>query len=79
MVNSMLVLHLGVSPCLAHSSIASASSRTLWLADEYVMKSEPLEGLVRVIELITRAATTGEAHKVATGSGKSLTRRQTAA
>jgi hypothetical protein len=49
------------------------------LVDEYVMKSEPLEGLVRVIELITRAATTGEAHKVATGSGKSLNRRQTAA
>jgi len=52
--------------------------RILWLVDEYVMRSEPPEGLVQVIERVTRPATTGQAPKPS-GSDKFLKGGQEAA
>jgi CheY-like chemotaxis protein len=51
-------------PIVLLSAFSEMPERILWLVDEYVMKSEPLEGLVRVIERLTRPANAAEAHKL---------------
>jgi CheY-like chemotaxis protein len=61
-------------PIILLSAYSELPERILWLVDEYVMKSEPLEGLVQVIERVTRHAETGEAHKPS-GSDKFVHRR----
>ena len=48
-------------PILLLSAFSELPERILWLVDEYVMKSEPLSGLVQAIERVTRPA--GEAPK----------------
>lgn len=40
-------------PIILLSSFPEIPERTLWLVDDYVMKSEGREGLVRVIERMT--------------------------
>ena len=51
-------------PIILLSAYSDLPERVLWLVDEYVMRSEPLEGLAQVIERVTRSAVpTGEAHK----------------
>ena len=59
-------------PIILLSAYSDLPERVLWLVDEYVMRSEPLEGLVQVIERVTRHAETGEA---TSGSDKSPRRR----
>lgn len=66
-------------PIVLLSAYSELPERILWLVDEYVMRSEPLEGLVRVIERVTQAATTGEAHKLASRSGERYQRSRDAA
>ena len=43
-------------PIVLLSAYSEIPGRLLWLIDEYVMKSEPLEGLVQVIERVIRAS-----------------------
>jgi CheY-like chemotaxis protein len=50
-------------PIVLLSAYSELPERILWLVDEYVMRSEPVEGLVQVIERVTRPATNGEAHR----------------
>jgi CheY-like chemotaxis protein len=52
-------------PIILLSAYSEIPERILWLADEYVMKSEMPEGLVRIIERTTRSAKTEEAYKLA--------------
>jgi hypothetical protein len=42
-------------PIVLLSAYSEMPERVLWLVDEYVMKSEPIEGLVQVIERAIRA------------------------
>jgi CheY-like chemotaxis protein len=65
-------------PIILLSAYSDLPERILWLVDEYVMRSEPIEGLVQVIEQVTRHAEAGEAHKPS-GSDKFLHRRIRAA
>ncbi len=43
-------------PIILLSASSVLPERVLWLVDEYVMKSEPLDGLVKVIERLTQPA-----------------------
>jgi CheY-like chemotaxis protein len=43
-------------PIILLSAYSDVPERVLWLVDEYVMRSEPLERLAQVIERITRSA-----------------------
>ena len=52
-------------PIIVLSAYSEIPERILWLADEYVMKSELPEGLVRIIQRTTRSAKTDEAYKLA--------------
>jgi len=61
------------------SAYSEMPDRVLWLVDEYVMKSEPLDGLVRVIERLTRSADSAEAHNLALASDGCCHRSQSAA
>jgi two-component system, OmpR family, alkaline phosphatase synthesis response regulator PhoP len=61
------------------SAYSEMPDRVLWLVDEYVMKSEPLDGLVRVIERLTRSADSAEAHNLAPASDGCCHRSQSAA
>ena len=61
-------------PIILLSAYSDLPERVLWLVDEYVMRSEPLAGLVQVIERVTRHAETGEAH-TPSGSDKFPRRR----
>jgi CheY-like chemotaxis protein len=63
-------------PIVLLSAYSELPERILWLVDEYVMRSEPMEGLLQVIERVTCPATTGEAHKIEAGSDRSLNRLQ---
>jgi CheY-like chemotaxis protein len=60
-------------PIILLSAYHDLPERILWLVDEYVMRSEPLAGLVQVIERVTRPVTTGEPRKPS-GSDNSLKR-----
>ena len=42
-------------PIILLSAYFQMPERILWLVDEYMMKSEPPEGLVRVIERVTQS------------------------
>ncbi len=48
-------------PIVLLSAYSELPERVLWLVDEYVMRSEPLEGLVQVIERVVGPAMTGDA------------------
>ncbi len=48
-------------PIVLLSAYSELPDRVLWLVDEYVMKSEPLDGLVQVIERVIGSAMAGEA------------------
>jgi len=50
-------------PIILLSAYSDMPERVLWLVDECVMRSEPLEGMVQTIERVTRGITTGEARK----------------
>src|SRR5512143_1020098 len=65
-------------PIVLLSAYSELPERVLWLVDEYVMKSEPLEGLVRVIERVARRAAPGEGQKPS-GSDKSPLKHSAAA
>jgi CheY-like chemotaxis protein len=45
-------------PIVLLSAYSCMPERILWLVDEYVMKSEPLEGLAHVFERVIRSPTT---------------------
>ncbi len=45
-------------PIVLLSAYSELPERILWLVDEYVMKSEPLDGLVQIIERVTGSVTT---------------------
>ncbi|HET7750657.1 MAG TPA: response regulator [Terriglobales bacterium] len=47
------------------SAYSDVPERVLWLVDEYVMKSEPADGLLRVIERVTGPATAKSARAAA--------------
>ncbi len=42
-------------PIILLSAYSDIPTRVLWLVDEYVMRSEPIERLIQVIERVTRA------------------------
>ncbi len=42
-------------PVILVSAYSDVPARVLWLVDEYVMRSEPIEHLIQVIERVTRA------------------------
>jgi CheY-like chemotaxis protein len=46
-------------PIILLSAYSELPERILWLVDEYVMKSEPLDGLVQIIERVKDSATGG--------------------
>jgi CheY-like chemotaxis protein len=52
-------------PIILLSAYSDMPERILWLVDEYVMKSELPEGLVRIIEQAKRPANTEETSKLA--------------
>jgi len=58
-------------PIVLLSAYSELPERILWLVDEYAMRSEPVERLLQVIGRVTRS---GEAHRAAAGSDKSLKR-----
>jgi DNA-binding NtrC family response regulator len=62
-------------PIILMSAYSDLPERVLWLVDDYVMRSEPVEGLGRVIERVARPASTPEAHKFAPAAHKPLKRR----
>ena len=62
-------------PIILLSAYCGMPERILWLVDEYVMKSELPEGLVRVIERVTRPTSTDEAHTLALRFSEPLLRR----
>jgi hypothetical protein len=47
------------------SAYSDVPERVLWLVDEYVMRSEPLDGLLHVIERVTGPATAKSARAAA--------------
>ena len=47
------------------SAYSDVPERVLWLVDEYVMRSEPLDGLLHVIERVTAPATAKSARAAA--------------
>ena len=57
-------------PIILLSAYVEMPERILWLVDEYVMKSELPEGLVGVIERVTRPTHIDEAHKLAPRSNE---------
>ena len=65
-------------PIILLSAYSDLPERVLWLVDEYVMRSEPVEGLGRVIERVTRSSTP-EARRFAPAADKPLKRRPAAA
>jgi len=65
-------------PIVLLSAYSEMPERILWLVDEYVMKSEVSEGLVRVIERVTRPTNIDEAHKVAPRSSERCQRHPAA-
>jgi CheY-like chemotaxis protein len=52
-------------PIILLSAYSEMPERILWLVDEFVMKSELPNGLVRVIERVTRRISADEAHTLA--------------
>ena len=50
-------------PILLLSGYSELPGRVLWLVDEWVMKSEPLEGLGKVIERVLRTSEQGKPPK----------------
>ena len=51
-------------PIILLSAFSEMPERILWLVDEYVMRSELPEGLVRVVERVTYPTNTDEVHKL---------------
>ena len=56
-------------PIVLLSAYSRMPERILWLVDEYVMKSEPLEGLAHVFERVIRSPKAGTAGKSTSGPG----------
>jgi CheY-like chemotaxis protein len=52
-------------PVILLSAYSEVPERILWLVDEYVMKSELPEGVVRMIQRTMQSAKTRKAHKLA--------------
>jgi CheY-like chemotaxis protein len=52
-------------PIILLSAYSEIPERILWLVDEYVMKSELPEGVVRVIQRMMHSAKMENAHKIA--------------
>jgi CheY-like chemotaxis protein len=52
-------------PVILLSAYSDVPERVLWLVDEYVMRSEPLDGLLHVIERVTGPATAKSARAAA--------------
>jgi CheY-like chemotaxis protein len=50
-------------PIILLSAYIDMPERILWLVDEYVMKSELPEGLVRAVEKVTRPTNTDAVHR----------------
>ena len=48
-------------PILLLSAYSELPESVLWLVDEYVMRSEPLDGLLHVIERVTSSAAAAKA------------------
>jgi two-component SAPR family response regulator len=66
-------------PIILMSAYSDLPERVLWLVDDYVMKSEPLEGLGRVIERVTRPASTAGEQRFAAAADKPSKRSPVAA
>jgi CheY-like chemotaxis protein len=57
-------------PIVLISAYFEMPERILWLVDEYVLKSEIPEGLVRAIERVTRPSNADKAHRLAPRSNE---------
>jgi len=55
-------------PIILLSAYSDMPARILWLVDDYVMKSETLGGLLRVIKRLTGSGNSAEAHNLAPAS-----------
>ena len=60
-------------PIILLSAYFDMPERMLWLVDEYVMKSDLPDGLVRVIERVTRRTNSDETHTLASRTSKPVT------
>ena len=65
-------------PIILISAYFEMPERVLWLVDEYVMKSEMPEGLLRAIERVTRPGNAEEARKLALSSKRTGPRKPAA-
>jgi CheY-like chemotaxis protein len=59
-------------PIILLSAYSEMPERILWLVDEYVMKSDLPDGLVRVIERVTRPTNADARHTLASRTSKPL-------
>ena len=59
-------------PIILLSAYFEMPERILWLVDEYVMKSDLPDGLVRVIERVTRPTNADETHTLASRTSKPM-------
>jgi two-component system, NtrC family, response regulator AtoC len=66
-------------PIILLSAYAEMPERILWLVDDYVMKSELPEGLVRIIDRATHPANTKAPHKLPPRSNERWQNSQPAA
>jgi two-component system response regulator HydG len=57
-------------PIILLSAYSEIPDRILWLVDEYVMKSEMPEGLVRIIQRTRHSPSSEEEYKLAPGSSE---------
>jgi len=63
-------------PIILLSAFSEIPERVLWLVDEYVMKREIPDGLVRVLQRITCPVNAEEVRKLGSGSDAQSCRRE---
>ncbi len=66
-------------PIILVSAYSDLPERVLWLVDEYVMRSEPLEGMVQIVERVSRSAKIGKARRPPVRSEQRQKRNQATA
>ncbi len=66
-------------PIILMSAYSDLPERVLWLVDEYVMRSEPLEVMVQIVERVSRSAKIGKARRPPVRSEQRQKRNQATA
>ncbi len=66
-------------PIILLSAYSDLPERVLWLVDEYMMRSEPLEGVVQIIERVRHPVVKSEARKHPVSAAERMKRKQATA